>query len=374
MCDISYLSVLESTAKHLTQRGKGILAADESTGTIGKRLATLSLENNVETRRSLREIFICAPGNEEAYAGIILFKETLYQSDSNGKAFVSILKEKNILPGVKVDTGLRAVEESSGETTTDGLEDLADRCAAYFKQGARFAKWRAALRIDVERGLPSDRVVEANAKQLAKYAYIAQRQGLLPIVEPEIVIDGTHGQEVSASVAEKVMEAVYKALEEEQVALHLTLLKPMMIMAGVGCEQRNTTRCETIASETLRVMKKVVPATVAGIVFLSGGMSEQEATRNLNALTQLGETQGAPWWLSFSFGRALQNSAMKVWNGEARNKTRAMTMATDVARANALAQMGRFVGRHPACDDGSSLYEGFRGWRGRSAPPAPTRA
>eukprot|EP00178_Gracilaria_changii_P016259 TRINITY_DN460_c0_g1_i1.p1 TRINITY_DN460_c0_g1~~TRINITY_DN460_c0_g1_i1.p1 ORF type:complete len:370 (+),score=66.74 TRINITY_DN460_c0_g1_i1:2316-3425(+) len=364
MEDNPYVEVLRKTARHLTRRGKGILAADESTGTIGKRLATLSLQNTEQNRRSLREIFVCAPGNEQAYAGVILYKETLYQADSDGNSFISILKSKNILAGVKVDTGLREVQESVGETTTDGLEDLAERCAMYYKQGARFAKWRAALRIDEERGLPTDDVVGRNAQQLAKYARIAQSKGLLPIVEPEILIDGTHGQDVSARVAEKVIGAVYKAMEEQQVALELTLLKPMMIMPGVSNEHRSTVSAEQVASETLRVMSKVVPKQVPGIMFLSGGMSEQEATTNLNALNVLGDQQQVPWVLSFSFGRALQHSAMSVWNGEASNVKDAMKMATQVARVNAQAQLGTYDGCHPALQS-DSLYEGFRGWKGK---------
>ncbi|PXF42169.1 Fructose-bisphosphate aldolase 6, cytosolic [Gracilariopsis chorda] len=368
MTENPYLTELQTTAKHLTQRGKGILAADESTGTIGKRLAILSLENTPETRRALREMLVCAPGNDEAYSGMILFQETLYQTDSSGKPFVSILKEKNILPGIKVDTGLKPVPESPGETTTDGLEDLSNRCASYYAQGARFAKWRAALRIDVNRGLPSDSVVHENARELATYAATAQSEGLLPIVEPEILIDGTHGQEVSAAVAERVISAVYDALREQNVPVELTLLKPMMIMPGVSSEERKNVTPDIVAVETLRVMKKVVPEQVPGIMFLSGGMSEEEATKNLNALNILAEKEKAPWSLSFSFGRALQHSAMKIWNGDKNNLEEAMQMASEVARANGRAQLGKFEGKHPSSGS-ESLYEGFRGWRG-GAPKA----
>lgn len=368
MTENPYISELQTTARHLTQRGKGILAADESTGTIGKRLATLSLENTPETRRTLREMLICAPGNDEALAGIILFKETLFQTDSSGKPFVTILKEKNILPGIKVDTGLRPVPESAGETTTDGLEDLSSRCQSYYAQGARFAKWRAALRIDAHRGLPSDAVVLANAKELAAYAAIAQNEGLLPIVEPEILIDGEHGQEVSAAVAEKVISAVYSALKEQNVPVELTLLKPMMIMPGVSSKERKNVTPDRVAVETLRVMKKVVPERVPGIMFLSGGMSEEEATKNLNALNKLANKEKVPWSLSFSFGRALQHSAMRIWNGEKSNLEEAMQMAGEVARVNGRAQLGKYDGNHPASGS-ESLYEGFRGWRG-GAPKA----
>lgn len=360
-----HYNTLQATAAHLTQRGKGILAADESIGTIGKRLASISLENTPEMRRSLRQMLLCASGNEKSYAGVILFHETLYQNHSSGKPFVTILNEKGILPGVKVDMGLQPVPHSLGETTTAGLDGLAERCAEYYQQGARFAKWRAALRIDPEKHLPTNAIIHENAVQLAKYAAIVQSQGLLPIVEPEVLIDGSHSMDVSARTSERVIAAVYKALNQHDVIMKFTLLKPMMIMPGAFSQDRRIFTPEMVALKTLGVMKRVVPWEVPGIMFLSGGMGEEEATSNLNALNVLAEKEGAPWVLSFSFGRALQNSAMRIWNGEEPNLERAMQMAADVARVNGMAVLGKFDGQHPA-SGGGELYEGFRGWIGRN--------
>lgn len=364
-----YQDELRQTASKLCRRGRGLLAADESVGTIGKRLISLGLENIEENRRQFREILICAPGNEEAYSGIILFHETVYQKDSKGKRFIEILNSKGIIPGVKVDTGLKPVTTSPGETYTSGLEGLQERCETYYKEGIRFAKWRAALRIDENKGLPSDEAVEENANTLAKYASAAQAGGLMPIVEPEILIDGDHGMEASAAAAKKVINACYKALEKEGVMLEGTLLKPMMIMPGISAQGREDITKEEVAKATLDVMKEVVPKQVAGIMFLSGGMSEQQATDNLNALNILAEKQGnVEWNLSFSFGRALQTSAMKIWNGNEEMIAQAMEVAAMLGKVNARAQLGLYDGQHPSTGANKSLYEGYRGWRSGEDP------
>lgn len=362
-----YASTLKATAIRLARRGRGILAADESVGTVGKRLIALGLENVEETRRQFREILITSPGNQDAFSGIILFHETLYQEDSNGRPFVDILNERGILPGIKVDTGLKPVDGSPGETYTSGLDGLLKRCKEYYARGARFAKWRSALRIDVGKGLPSKAVVEENADTLAKYASIAQEAGLVPIVEPEILIDGEHGQNVSGEVAKRVIAACYDALKEHDVYLEGTLLKPMMIMPGVSNPDKSTVTSEMVARATLDVMKAAVPAEVPGIMFLSGGMSEVQATENLAALNRLGDRDGAPWSLSFSYGRALQTSAMSTWGGRQENVQNAMAIAASLGKVNASAQLGKFDGNHPSLG-GESLYEGFRGWRSGEDP------
>lgn len=361
-------SLLKQTAQRLTRRGRGILAADESVGTIGKRLVALGLVNTPETRRQFRQILLLAPSNEQAFSGVILFHETFHQSADSGQRFPKLLLDKGILPGVKVDTGLRLVEHSPSETVTSGLDGLQQRCAEYFKEGARFVKWRAAVRIDGDKGLPTDPVIEENATALAQYATIAQAEGLVPIVEPEVLIDGNHSQEVSAAVAKRVIAKCYEALSAHNVFFEGTLLKPMMIMPGISSPQRDTCGPDQVAEATLNVMEQVVPAEVPGIMFLSGGMSEEQATRNLNALNQLGDSRGVPWSLSFSYGRALQTSPMNLWGGKGENVEAAMKVGAALGLVNAAAQMGKFEGEHPSLTSDKTLYEGFRGWRSAGDP------
>lgn len=349
---------LIATAAQLCRPGRGILAADESPSTIGKRLTSYNLPNEACTRRAFREILITAPDNESAYSGIILFPETLYQKSASGKPFIETLNEKGILPGVKVDTGLQPLPGRPEETFTKGIDGLQDRCRQYFEDGARFAKWRAALRINEEKGLPSGEAVERNADELAEYAQIAQGAGLVPIVEPEILIDGKHTQAVSASVAKRVITVVYSKLRERGVLVEGTLLKPMMILPGIDSGVKSS--AEEVARVTLATMKEVVPAEVAGIMFLSGGMGEAEATRNLAALNRVGKD--APWRVSFSFGRALQTSVMECWRGRDEMRDEAKGIAAQLGLVNAKATLGVYEG-HPY-EGGAGLYEGFRGWRG----------
>jgi fructose-bisphosphate aldolase, class I len=361
-------SELCSIARKLASRGKGILAADESIGTIGKRLIAIGLENSEENRRQFREILLCAD-NANSLAGVILFHETIMQSASDGTPFPKVLSDKGILVGVKVDSGLKPVADSPDETTTSGLDGLEERCKDYYRRGARFAKWRGALKIDVVRGLPSEAAVQANATCLSKYAKIAQSCGLVPIVEPEILIDGIHDANVSSRVAKRVISDCYAALRRDGVLLEATLLKPMMILPGVSNPDRAKVTPEQIARMTLDCMRDVVPAEVPGIMFLSGGMSEVQATKNLNALNRLAETEGAPWTLSFSFGRALQSSAMKIWDGKKENVRAASDAAAKMACVNAQAQVGKYAGpEHPSLTEDQSLYEGFRGWRSGDDP------
>lgn len=361
---------LKATAAQLARRGRGILAADESVGTIGKRLIAQGIQNSEENRRTFREILITSPGNEEAYSGVILFHETLYQKTSDGRSFVDVLNERGILVGIKVDLGLKPVDGSPLETQTVGMDGLRKRCEEYRKAGARFAKWRATLRIDDAKHLPSEHALDSNCTTLAQYAREAHAAGLVPIIEPEILIDGQHSQSTSREVARRVLRRVYSALQGLGVALDATLLKPMMIMSGIAHGARDTTDggADGIARATLDTMVDEVPAGVRGIMFLSGGMGEAEATRNLNALARLAERERSPWVVSFSFGRALQTSAMKIWNGQAEHIEKAKDMAAALGKANARAQLGEFDGLHPSLQQGKSLYEGFRGWRSGEDP------
>lgn len=357
------MDALEETARALCRPGHGILAADESTGTIGKRLQAHGVENGVENRRQYRELLLCADGNEGALSGAILFDETFYQTASDGRTFVRVLTNKGVLPGIKVDTGLRPLDGSDAETYTSGIDTLAERCAQYVRDGARFAKWRAALRVCERRGYPSPHAVKVNADLLARYASTAQKAGLVPIVEPEILIDGTHTQEASAVAARTVLAAVYDVLREHGVALQATLLKPMMVLPGRDHDAREAVSALAVARATLDVVKDVVPPEVAGIVFLSGGMGEAQATENLNALNVMARAEGAPWPLSFSFGRALQSSALEIWAADRSAVAEASTVAAQLALANGQAILGKYTGPHPSRMKSGELYEGFRGWR-----------
>lgn len=362
---------LQETARHLCRPGHGILAADESTGTIGKRLQSHGVDNTSDNRRNLRSLLVCAPHNEDALGGVILFDETFYQKASDDdRRLVQVLQDKGILPGIKVDLGLEPIEGSPGETTTKGLGTLLERCEKYARDGARFAKWRAALRIDTSKDppLPTEGAIEANAEELAEYAEIAQRANLVPIIEPEILIDGEHASSVSADVARRVLRAVYAAVKRRDVDLAGTLLKPMMILPGRSCDEQKSGA--DVAKDTLDVLLDVVPPEVGGIVFLSGGMSEIVATENLNAINLLvkerRDTAPVPWPLSFSFGRALQASALELWAKDPKDEERtkeASKIAGELARVNGQAQLALYDGKHPSQLAKGGLYESFRGWR-----------
>jgi len=356
---------LRTNAARLSERGKGILASDESTGTIGKRLVAAGLTNDEETRRAFREVLYTAPGIGQFLSGAICFHETLYQKTADGVPFVDVMKKQGILPGIKVDRGLKQMTNSDcGETYTEGLDGLGQRCSEYYAQGARFAKWRAVIKVDSKKRLPTTAAIEENAMGLAQFASIAQANGLVCIVEPEILIDGTHELEVSAQVAEEVVATLFVALRKKRVLLEGTLLKVQMILPGASCERRATT--EDIAVATIRAMRRVVPPAVPGIMFLSGGQSEEEATINLNTMNVLagsGPRQWAcPWSLSFSYGRALQSSVLSIWKGRRERVAEAQKMATELAKANAMAQLGKFDYEHPS-QINHSLVEGFRGYR-----------
>lgn len=304
---------LAGIAKAIVTPGKGILAADESTGTMGKRLANCGLENTEDNRKAYRELLFTADKARlsERISGVILFHETLYQSTADGKPFIDVIKANGIVPGIKVDKGVKPLFGSEGEGTTQGLDDLDVRCKQYKADGCQFAKWRSVLTIGPN--TPSPLAIAENANVLARYAATCQAAGLVPIVEPEILCDGTHTLDRCQKVTEKVLAAVYKALNDHHVYLEGTLLKPNMVTPGQACPEKATPA--QVAEATVTAFSRTIPPAVPGIVFLSGGQSESEASENLCAINQF-TGAAKPWRLSFSFGRALQASCLKAWAGK----------------------------------------------------------
>ncbi|XP_031481524.1 fructose-bisphosphate aldolase, cytoplasmic isozyme 1-like [Nymphaea colorata] len=333
-----YSEELIKNAKYIATPGKGILAADESTGTIGKRLASINVENVEANRQALRQLLFTAPGALPYLSGVILFEETLYQKTTSGKPFVDVLLDGGVLPGIKVDKGTVEIAGTNGETTTQGLDGLAARCQQYYKAGARFAKWRAVLKIGPTE--PTELAIQQNAHGLARYAIICQENGLVPIVEPEILTDGSHDIQKCAAVTERVLAAVYKALNDHHVLLEGSLLKPNMVTSGSDCPKKATP--EEVADYTVRALLRTVPAAVPGIMFLSGGQSEEEASVNLNAMNKLDVLK--PWTLSFSFGRALQQSTLKTWKGKEENVKAAQEAFLTRCKANSDATLGKYAG------------------------------
>jgi fructose-bisphosphate aldolase class I len=300
---------LEATAQALVAEGKGILAADESDGTIKKRFDSIGVESTEENRRAYRDLLFTTEGVEEYISGVILFDETIRQSSADGTPFPKLLESKGIIPGIKVDQGAKALALAEGETITEGLDGLRDRLAEYRELGARFAKWRATYSISDT--LPSEYCMWTNAHALARYAALCQEAGIVPIVEPEVLMDGEHTIERGFHVTSRVLFAVFTELADQKVQLEGTLLKPNMVLSGYDASHR--AGVDEVAQETIRCFKRHVPAAVPGVVFLSGGQSDADATAHLNAMNKLGPH---PWQLSFSYGRALQAPALKAWTGE----------------------------------------------------------
>jgi fructose-bisphosphate aldolase class I len=330
---------LRKNASAIVMPGKGILAADESTGTIGKRFEKIKVPNEEENRRQYRQLlFACDKSVADSISGVILYEETLYQKADDGTPFVKLLQDKGILPGIKVDKVTVDLAGTDGETTTQGLDGLAERCAKYARDGAKFAKWRSVLKIGPH--TPSYQAMLENANVLARYASICQQNGLVPIVEPEVLPDGDHDLETAQRVTEEVLSFVYKALADHHVFLEGTLLKPNMVTQGQACTKKYTP--EQVAVATVTALKRTVPAAVPGIVFLSGGQSEEDATIHLNAINQVGGHK--PWALSFSFGRALQASVLKAWAGSKENVPAAQNEYLKRAKANGLATLGQYKG------------------------------
>src|SRR3954470_51809 len=322
---------LENTARALVAEGKGILAADESTDTIKKRLDSIGVESTEDNRRAYRDLLFTTEGVEEYISGVILFDETIRQSAADGTPFPKLLSSKGIIPGIKVDQGAKPLALAEGETVTEGLDGLRERLADYRELGARFAKWRATYSIASDK--PSEYCVWTNAHALARYAALCQVDGLLPIVEPEVLQDGTHTLEQSAKATGRVLQAVYTELHDQRVELPGTLLKPNMVLSGY--EASNRAGVDEVADRTLEVLYKHVPASVPGIVFLSGGQTNEDSTAHLNAMDERGPQ---PWELSFSYGRALQAPALKAWRGDEANVAAGQEAYAHRAKMNGLAR------------------------------------
>jgi fructose-bisphosphate aldolase class I len=303
---------LESIARAIVAPGKGILAADESFPTIKKRFTAINLESTEEARRAYRQMLFTTPGVEEFISGVITFDETLRHASDDGTPFPKLLADKGIIPGIKVDKGAVDLAFHPGEKITEGLDGLRARCEEYYQLGARFTKWRAVITIG--EGIPSDYCLQANAEALARYAALSQEAGLVPIVEPEVLMDGGHDLARCEEVTLATLEALYDRLYRAGVNLEGLLLKPNMVISGKKAAVQASTR--EIAEATIRVLKRVVPPAVPGVVFLSGGQTPAQACENLNMMNEIG---GFPWQLSYSYGRALQDEAIRAWGGQAAN-------------------------------------------------------
>ena len=325
---------LHETARAIVADNKGILAADESTGTIKKRFDSIGVESTEENRRFYRQLLFTAPGMEDSIGGVILYDETIRQSTDDGTSFSEVLASKGAIPGIKVDTGAHDLALFPGEKVTEGLDGLRARLEEYRELGARFAKWRAVITIGD--GIPTDACIAANAHALARYAALCQEAGLVPIVEPEVLMDADNTLEVCHEVTTRTLHETFDALYDLAIDLQGTLLKPNMVIPGKGCPTQ--VPAERIAQATIDCFRAVVPAAVPGIVFLSGGQSEVQATENLNAINRI----GGPWVLSFSYGRALQASALEAWGGDPANAEAAQAVFAHRARMNSLAVAGEW--------------------------------
>ena len=330
-------AALAETAKALVADGKGILAADESSPTIKKRFDSIKIASTEETRRDYRDMLFTAPDAGKYISGVILYDETIRQKAADGTPLVKKLTKAGMIPGIKVDLGAKPLAGHPGETVTEGLDGLRQRLEEYADLGARFAKWRGVYRIGD--AMPSPGCVTANAHALARYAALAQEAGLVPIVEPEVLMDGDHDIDVCEEVTEEVLRSVYSELSLQNVWLEGTLLKPNMVVSGQDCPEQ--AGIEEVAERTVRCLKRTVPAAVPGIVFLSGGQSDELATKHLNAMNKLPGM--LPWKLSFSYGRALQAAPLKAWAGKRENLEKGQQAFLQRARDNAAAAAGRYA-------------------------------
>ncbi len=327
---------LETTAQAMVARGKGILAIDESSPTIKKRFDTINLESTEENRRAYREMLIDNAGDAEYISGMILFDETIRQSTKDGRRFAEVLSNKGIMPGIKVDMGARALAGSPGELVTEGLDGLRDRLAEYYKLGAKFAKWRAVVTIGDD--IPTGSCIDANAHALARYAALCQEASIVPMVEPEVMMDWSNNIDECFDVTEATLRSLFNELYNQNVVLEHTVLKVNMVISGKQCSQQ--AGVEEVAEKTVQCLRGTVPASTAGIVFLSGGQSGLDATRHLNAMHQMYDN--LPWPLSFSYGRALQADALAAWGGKPENVARAKQILSHRERCNGLAAMGEY--------------------------------
>lgn len=327
---------LERTIQALITGGKGILAADETVPTVTKRLNALQIESTADSRRTYREMFFATPGAGEFISGAILYDETIRQNSSSGTPLVEVLMKQGIIPGIKVDIGAKALAGSPEETVTEGLDGLRGRLKEYYGLGARFAKWRAVIRITEQ--FPSSTCINVNAHALGRYAALCQEAGLVPIVEPEVLMDGGHTIERCAEVTGCVLHAVFNALYDQQIVLEQMLLKPNMIISGMSCPKQASV--SEVATATVRCLRRYVPAAVPGIVFLSGGQSDVLATRHLNAINTLDTPR--PWVVSFSYGRALQDPALLAWHGKTEQFKAGQQAFYHRAKCNGAAALGRY--------------------------------
>ncbi len=327
---------LESVARKLVAPGKGILAADESLPTIEKRLKSIGVPSTEQNRRTYRETLFTTAGAGEFISGVILFDETIRQKTRDGRTFVKALEQEGIIPGIKVDKGTKPMANFPGEKITEGLDGLRERLAEYRQLGARFAKWRAVISIGEK--IPTRGCIETNAELLARYAALSQEANLVPIVEPEVLMDGSHTIKRHFEVTEQTLGIVFHSLSEHRVVLEAMLLKPNMVLSGKDCPQQASV--QEVAAATLRCMKRVVPAAVPGLVFLSGGQTDLQATEHLNAMNRLDHV---PWELSFSFGRALQAPVLKAWKGDPTNVADAQRAFHHRARCNSKARFGKYT-------------------------------
>jgi fructose-bisphosphate aldolase, class I len=330
------LEQLAQTAAAMVQPAKGILAADESSGTIKKRFDVIGVESTSDSRRDYRELlFRSAEAMENHISGVILYDETIRQTARDGTPLVKLIEQAGAIPGIKVDLGAKPLPFCPGETITEGLDGLRERLTEYHGLGARFAKWRAV--IDIGDGIPSWTAVRANAHALSRYAALCQEQDVVPIVEPEVLMDGAHDIDRCATVTEFVLKTVFQELYEQRVVLEGIVLKPNMVIAGKKSPQQAS--AVEVAEKTLMVLKRCVPSAVPGVAFLSGGQSDEEATAHLNAMNRIG---GFPWKLTFSYGRALQAAPQKVWSGKNENVAAAQRAFAHRAKMNGLAALGQW--------------------------------
>jgi fructose-bisphosphate aldolase class I len=329
---------LESVALAMVAPGKGIIAIDESTNTIKKRFEAVGIECTEENRRAYREMLLTTPGLSEHISGAILYDETIRQSTRDGVPFTQVMKKAGIIPGIKVDKGPQPLAGFPGDVVTEGLDGLRPRLQEYARLGAQFAKWRAVINISEDN--PSSTAIEANCHVLARYAALCQEAGLVPMVEPEVIMDGDHSIEVSYEVHEAVLRSLFNALYEQNVMLEGTILKISMVIPGKDSEEQ--AEVEEVAEATVRVLKATVPAALPGIVFLSGGQSDEQSTAHLNAMNQIGPH---PWPLSFSYGRAMQQAALHLWAKDMKaNVGEAQKIVHARARDNGLAALGQWNG------------------------------
>lgn len=326
---------LNKIARAMVAPGKGILAADESTGTIEKRFKGINVENNEKHRQAYRQLLFTTKGLGDFISGVILFDETIRQKADDGTPFVELLKKNNVIPGIKVDAGAKALAGSPNEKVTEGLDGLRERLQAYYELGARFTKWRAVITIGA--GIPTRYCLIANAEALARYAALSQECGLVPIVEPEVLMDGDHTIERCFEVTQETLHIVFNALHEHHVSLEGMLLKPNMVISAKDCKKQAGP--EEVAAMTIRCFNRTVPVAVPGIVFLSGGQTSEQATANLNAINASGPH---PWALSFSYGRALQDAPLKAWLGKKENVSKAQQAFAHRAKCNGKAAAGTY--------------------------------